>query len=182
MNFINANNYLRDYKLFYEAMKPKKSSMFFGILCLAGAVVTGIMAVIKAGEGFGTVYLFGFVTVFLVVGVAIELYSANMHKYYAKSIIKKIEDDINNSNYATKRIVVKRISVDQMVRMVSRKDRNSLGNQYIPLFVEAKDTPTKEVYRFNGIQNEDYPLDYDAELEISYLVNSKLISGVTVIE
>ena len=51
MDFINVNNYLRDYKLFYEAMKPKKSSMFCGIVCLGGAVVTAVMAVIKAKEG-----------------------------------------------------------------------------------------------------------------------------------
>ena len=177
---INARNYLMDYKTLYEGLKPKKSSIVAAWILVIVSIALVIACVLKVTEVLDPIFT-GAVVFILLCWAAMEFYTANMHKRFAASLIKDIEDDMNNANYETKRIIYGGSATERMVRMVDREVKSSPSIKTVPMYMyDARNK--QRIYRFNGIKLEFVPIEYGTQLELTYLAKSKVINSITVTE
>lgn len=177
---INARNYLKDYRALYEGMKPKKSSIIAAWILVIASIALVIACVLKVTDILDPVFT-GATVIILVCWAAMEFFTANMHKRFAASLIKDIEDDMNNANYETKRIIYGGSSTERMVRMVDREVKSSPSIKTVPMYMyDARNK--QRIYRFNGIKLEFVPIEYGTQLELTYLAKSKVINSIIIVE
>lgn len=174
MENINVNEYLRGMKEVRPALKEHKGKKMLGTIMLCSGILLAALTLMDV-IGHGIELFTVFCGVILVVAGIIYIATANMQVRYFDAFVKKLEEDINNVNLATKKIIVRTTGVDTMGGKFDREKRQAINSKFSSMYI--RDIRNK-VYRYNGVVLELSPFSNGMELEVSYYTNTNVIASV----
>lgn len=174
---ISASNYLRGMKEVRPALKEKKSNKIFGFIWLCAGIILPVL-VMTGVIGDGIDFFIIMCSIFMIVAGIIYLATANMQIRYYDAFVKKLEEDINNVNLMTKKIIVSTTGVDMMGGKFDREKRQAIGSKFSSMYI--RDMRNK-IYRYNGVVLEFSPFSRGMELEVSYYTNTNVIASVQIL-
>ena len=102
---ISVMNYYKDYKLICDNMKPNMGNLIVGYMSFVIAIAFVIYTFVFKDGSFASKF-FGLILALIFIGFGfVQVMSANMFKKTAEKFLKELEEDIENPEYETTKIV-----------------------------------------------------------------------------
>lgn len=178
---INASSYLSGLKQMYEKMYTNKVLQVIGISSWIIVVVLVVACIVIEGKNAGILITTMTMSPVLLVVGAITIICASSDKRYAKSILDKLDSDIRNRDYVTRKIMYGDKDCEVFAEKLNVKEKAVYTGSFMPMSI--KDGHNKlERYRYNGDKNHSAPFTYGMILEITYLRKSRVIDKINIVQ
>ena len=178
---ISVMNYYKDYKLICDNMKPNMGNLVVGYMSFVIAIVFVIYTFVFKDGSFASKF-FELILALIFIGFGfVQVMSANMFKKTAEKFLKELEEDIENPEYETTKIVFYGQGVETVTKNLSKKIKEMPELSYFPARMNDKNNP-KAIYRYNQRKFTMCELEYGTVLEITYLKRSRVMASANVVE